>query len=155
MTDYLDFRSKVVTSLPSLEISVNPRRGRFALRKERLDVHGAIPGVEIQCPQRWGTGHEEQNVSRAEGYHRRLDEMDRVVALGEVDPDHRRLEVLLTTPAEDQVEAIAGQRPGGAVRTQKEETLGDVMPEGLVNRTEVFLHRSFSSRTIQQAILRP
>jgi hypothetical protein len=41
------------------------------------------------------------------------------------------------------------------VRTQKEETPGDYVPEGLVNRTEVFLHRSFSSRTIQQAILRP
>src|SRR5918995_3117761 len=36
MTDYLDFRSKVVSSLPSLEISVNPRRGGFASRKERL-----------------------------------------------------------------------------------------------------------------------
>src|SRR5215207_4986709 len=41
MTDYLDFRSKVVTSLPSLEIRVNPRRGGFALRKKRQDVPSA------------------------------------------------------------------------------------------------------------------
>ncbi len=47
-TDYLDVRSKVVSTLPLLETRVNPSRTRFASEKERLQVRLKVPGVSVR-----------------------------------------------------------------------------------------------------------